>query len=76
MSAMWRGNDVQSYSESVETLHHPAGLLGRECSAFAVDGRPDLSMVIFNPASAKDAELVRKLIEAESKPTKRHVKYT
>jgi hypothetical protein len=29
--------------------------------AFAVDGRPDLSMVIYNPATRADAEKIRSL---------------
>lgn len=69
-AAMWRANDVQSHGEGVKTLRHPAGLLNLEYSSFAVDGRPDLSMVIYNPATAKDAELVRKLVDADSKASK------
>jgi hypothetical protein len=34
------------------------GPLAFEYSAFAVDGRPDLSMVIYNPATADDAEKI------------------
>jgi hypothetical protein len=37
-------------------------LIALEYSAFAVDGRPDLSMVIYNPATPADAERVRSLI--------------
>jgi hypothetical protein len=33
-----------------------------EYSAFAVDGRPDLSMVIYNPATPADADRIRSLI--------------
>ena len=37
-------------------LRHPlAGLIALEYSAFAVDGRPDLDMVIYNPATPEDA---------------------
>jgi hypothetical protein len=35
-----------------------------EYSAFAVDGRPDLGMVIYNPATAADADRVRSLISS------------
>jgi transcriptional regulator with XRE-family HTH domain len=65
-AAMWRDNDVRgSYGEIAKHLRHPiAGLIALEYSAFAVDGRPDLSMVIYNPATPADAERIRSLIEA------------
>jgi transcriptional regulator with XRE-family HTH domain len=62
--AMWRDNDVRgSYGEAAKYIRHrQAGLIALEYSAFAVDGRPDLSMVIYNPATPADAERVRSLI--------------
>ena len=61
---MWRDNDVQGHGDGVKVLHHPiAGTLSMEFSAFAVDGRPDLSMVVYNPATAIDAEKVRALLK-------------
>jgi len=63
--AMWRDNDVRSYGEGSKHLRHPvAGLLAMEYSAFAVDGRPDLAMVIYSPATPEDAERIRALIES------------
>ena len=63
--AMWRDNDVRSYGEGSKHLRHPiAGVLAMEYSAFAVDGRPDLAMVIYSPATAEDAERIRVLIES------------
>lgn len=59
---MWRSNDVHTHGEGTKQLLHPAGQLGLEYSSFAVDGRPDLSMVIYNPATPKDVELVKSLI--------------
>jgi len=45
-------------------LRHPlAGLIKLEYSAFAVDGRSDLDMVIYNPATPEDVERVKSLIE-------------
>ena len=62
--AMWRENDVHgAHGEAVKHIRHP--LLGRlafEYSAFAVDGRPDLSMVVYNPASPEDAERISSLL--------------
>jgi transcriptional regulator with XRE-family HTH domain len=64
-AAMWRDNDVRLYGEGSKRLKHPrAGLLTFEYSAFAVDGRPDLGMVIYNPATPKDAERIRSLLKS------------
>jgi len=63
--ALWRDNDVRTYGEGSKQLRHPvAGLLAMEYSAFAVDGRPDLGMVIYSPATPKDAEKIRALIKS------------
>jgi hypothetical protein len=63
--AMWRDNDVQGgHGEAVKRIRHPVlGPLSFEYSAFAVDGRPDLSMVVYNPATRSDADGIRSLIE-------------
>ena len=64
-AAMWRENDVRNYGEGSKHVHHPtAGVIGLEYSSFAVDGRPDLGLVVFNPATAADFEKVRALVEA------------
>src|ERR1700734_506140 len=61
--AMWRDNDVRSHGEGVKHIRHPVlGPLAFEYSAFAVDGRPDLSMVVYNPATPADAEKIRSLL--------------
>jgi len=61
--AMWRDNDVRGVSEHVKHIRHPIlGPLAFEYSAFAVDGRPDLSLVIYNPATPADAEKIKSLI--------------
>jgi len=62
---MWRDNDVRSHGEGVKPIRHPLlGLLAFEYSAFAVDGRPDLSMVVYNPATPADAERIRSLTDS------------
>lgn len=68
-SVMWRDNDVQGgHGDGVKVLHHPiAGQLSMEFSGFAVDGRPDLTMVIYNPATPGDAEKIRALLKSPSK---------
>jgi hypothetical protein len=62
--AMWREHDVRSApGEIVKHIRHPAlGRIAFEYSAFAVDGRPDLSMVVYNPATPEDAERIRSLL--------------
>ena len=58
--AMWQDNDVRSHGEHVKHIRHPVlGPIAFEYSAFAVDGRPDLSMVVYNPATPADAEKIR-----------------
>lgn len=64
-AAMWRDNDVQGHGEGLKVLHHPvAGRLSMEISAFAVDGRIDLTMVIYNPATPADADNIRRLLQS------------
>lgn len=58
--ALWRDNDVVARGEGLKRLHHPElGLLELEFSAFAVDGRPELGMVVYNPASDAVADRIR-----------------
>jgi hypothetical protein len=63
-AAMWGDNDVRSYGEGTKHLRHPqVGLIALEYSAFAVDGRPDLGMVVYNPATPADADRIRLLVK-------------
>jgi transcriptional regulator with XRE-family HTH domain len=67
-AAMWRDNDVRTYGEGTKFIKHPcAGLIGLEYSAFSVDGRPDLGMVIYTPATPRDADRVRSLIRSRKR---------
>ena len=64
---MWRDNDVRTHGEGVKHMRHPIiGPIAFEYSAFAVDGRSDLSMVVYNPATAADAQRIISLLEAPS----------
>ena len=67
--ALWRDHDVRAHGEGVKHLRHPIlGSIALEYSAFAVDGRPDLGMVVYNPATAMDAARIRSLLTAEKAP--------
>src|SRR5271163_5025062 len=62
--AMWGDNDVRGHhGEAVKHIRHPIlGPLAFEFSAFAVDGRTDLTMVVYNPATPEDAERIKSLL--------------
>ncbi|MBE7183982.1 MAG: helix-turn-helix domain-containing protein [Methylobacterium mesophilicum] len=63
-AAMWRESDVQTHGDGIKRLRHPqAGTITLEYSAFSVDGRPDLSLIVYNPATDADRALVEGLIE-------------
>lgn len=61
--ALWRDNDVHAHGEGVKRLRHPVlGPIEMEYSAFAVDGRPDLGMLVYNPVTSADADRIRALV--------------
>jgi len=61
--ALWRENDVNVHGDGVKRLLHPRlGTIELEYSAFAVDGRPDLSLIIYNPVDRNVADRIRALI--------------
>ena len=65
-AAMWRDSDVQTHGDGVKQLRHPQlGPITLEYSAFAVDGRPDLSLIVYNPATPEDRTRIESLIVPE-----------
>ncbi|KTF68288.1 helix-turn-helix transcriptional regulator [Sphingomonas sp. HT-1] len=57
--ALWRENDVAGHADGLKRLRHPEhGLIELEFSMFGVDGRPDLGMLVYNPASAESARRI------------------
>ncbi len=61
--ALWRDNDVLAHGEGIKRFRHPVlGPIALEYSAFAVDGRPDLGLIVYNPTTAADAERIRSLV--------------
>lgn len=64
--ALWLANDVNAYGEGLKRLHHEKlGLMELEFSAFAVDGRPDLGMIVYNPVTEADADRIRAYIKSQ-----------
>ena len=50
------------HGEAVKHIRHPVlGPIAFEYSTFAIDGRTDLTMVVYNPATPEDAERIRSL---------------
>lgn len=50
--AYWRSNDVAGHGEGFKRMRHPQiGMIELEFSTFSVEGRADLNMMVFNPAS-------------------------
>ncbi|UNK40761.1 helix-turn-helix transcriptional regulator (plasmid) [Shinella sp. H4-D48] len=61
--AMWDDNEIAAAREGIKRLHHPyLGAIELEFSSFAVEGRPDLNMMVYNPASAEIMAQFRTLI--------------
>ena len=66
-AALWQDNNIVVQGEGVKHLRHPEiGPIALEFSSFAVDGRPDLAMIVYNPATTADAERIRSTIAARS----------
>ncbi len=65
-AALWRDNDVHAHGEGVKHLRHPVlGPIELEYSAFSVDGRPDLGMIVYNPVRNSDADRIRSLVASQ-----------
>lgn len=64
-AAVWNAHDVRAQGDGSKLLHHPvAGPIALDYSAFDVQGRPDLGLVVYTPVSDDDAARVRSLLEA------------
>ena len=61
--AMWDDNEITGTREGIKRLHHPVlGAIELEFSTFAVEGRSDLNMMVYSPASPEVIEQFRSLI--------------
>lgn len=66
-ASFWRDNDVRVHGDGVKRLRHETlGLIELEYSGFAVEGRPDLGMIVYSPMTASDADRIRALINASA----------
>ena len=64
--ALWRDNDVSAHRGGVKRFRHPIlGPIELEYSAFAVDGRPGLGMIVYNPVTSSDADRIRSLVTSK-----------
>jgi len=63
---MWRDNEVSgTHGEAIKHIRHPVlGPIAFEFSVFAVDGRTDLTMVVYNPATKEDSGKIRAAMES------------
>ncbi|MDE5060738.1 MULTISPECIES: helix-turn-helix transcriptional regulator [Alphaproteobacteria] len=65
---MWHENSVtEAPADIVKHIDHPVlGPFAFEHSTFSVDGRPDLTLVVYNPATPADAEKLRTVLSHRS----------
>ncbi|NWA24665.1 helix-turn-helix domain-containing protein [Pseudomonas gingeri] len=65
-AALWRHHEVHGHAEgeSVKRLLHPElGHIELEYSAFSIDGRPDLGMIVYTPIDDSTAEKIKALVD-------------
>ena len=68
--AMWGDNEVLTHGEAVKHIRHPVlGRIAFEYSVFAVDGRPDLSLLVYNPATPEDAQKIASMLKSPARTT-------
>jgi hypothetical protein len=71
LTALWENKDEVAQPKcsaacSGDRATTAARRLSRSSRAFAVDGRPELGMVVYNPATRTDADRIRAFIAAPS----------
>ncbi|HCI6029830.1 TPA: helix-turn-helix domain-containing protein [Klebsiella quasipneumoniae subsp. quasipneumoniae] len=61
----WQSHDVAGHGEGYKRIHHPQmGPLDLEFTSFAVEARPDLSLLVFNPATTESQRKIHGLLQA------------
>ena len=61
---LWDQGDVSAHGEGTKRVRHPGGTVVLDYSTFAADDESDLGLVVYTPATARDAEWVRALVAA------------
>ncbi len=62
---LWRSNDITSNGDGLKRLRHPAfGLIELEFSTFSVEGRSDLTMMVYTPTTPGLTAKIQALIAA------------
>jgi transcriptional regulator with XRE-family HTH domain len=62
-AVLWRDNNISVHKEGVKQIRHPVlGPIEFEYSAFAVDGRSDLTMVVYNPTNPVVAQQISSML--------------
>lgn len=70
-AAFWGENDVRLQSDGLKRIEHPdLGTVELEYSAFSLDGRPDLGMMVYNPVDPAMAARIRQRVAERSAATK------
>ncbi|RXY50975.1 transcriptional regulator, partial [Klebsiella pneumoniae] len=60
----WQSHDVAGHGEGYKRINHPQmGPLDLEFTSFAVEGRPDLSLLVFNPATTESQRKIHGLLQ-------------
>lgn len=63
--SLWRDTEVHAAGEVIKHMTHPTlGPISFEYSAFAIDGRPGLTMAVYNPCTSVDVAKIRSLIDS------------
>jgi hypothetical protein len=61
-AALWDEGEVRNFGAGVKRLQHASlGDITIEHSAFAVDGRPDLTLLVYTPTNDEDAQRIQAL---------------
>jgi transcriptional regulator with XRE-family HTH domain len=68
--AMWHDSDVRlDHEDRTKRINHPiVDAIALDYSAYAVDGQPSLTLMIFTPAAPIDADRVRSLLQGRLSP--------
>lgn len=60
---LWQSQEVSQHGEGIKQMWLPdEGVLELEYSTFAVEGKPGLSLVVFNPRQQQDRDCVARLM--------------